>query len=367
MPDIAADPFREREGRLLSLPLRLLGGTFVFQTESRELMRLVRWAYADLPAPRLSAAAPRCVIRLAIGEGAKARSPREPTPLTMLSGPGVLCGASSSASAAIVSPQQRAGLVIVERDMLRFPYHVRYELIEFAVFTLAARVQGLIALHAACVGDGRRAVLLTGGSGAGKSTAVLHCALAGLELVSEDSLFVEPRTLLATGVANFLHIRAESLRFLSCGDAARLRRAPVIRRRSGVEKLEIDLRRGRCFRLARAPLEIAAVVHLAPQQAHGEPLLARVGSRESLRRLRESQPYAAAQPGWTAFARRIGGVPAFELRRGRHPRDTVEALRGLIAAPSPGESDRRESEAAASRRRAGPSATSARTIRDGDP
>ena len=327
--DIAADPFQERGANLQRLSLPLLGGRFEFRTASRELMQLVRRAFAGLPAHRTPAEAPRCVIRLALCGGAPAHRPDEPPPLTMLSGPGLLCGLSPAASAAMVSTEQRAGLVVVERDMLRYPYHVRYELIEFAVFTLAARVQGLMPLHAACVGSGRRAILLIGGSGAGKSTAVLHSALGGFEVVSEDSLFVAPESLRATGIANFLHVRRESLRFLSASDAALLRRSPMIRRRSGVEKLEIDLRQRR-FHLARAPLELVAVVDLTPRPAGGRPLLTRLGPRALLQRLRASQPYAASQPGWGAFARRIRSVPAFELRRGSHPRETVEALRQLL-------------------------------------
>ena len=330
VPDIAADPFQERgRAKLLRLPLQLLGGRFEFQTASRELMRLVRWAYADLPRHRLAAAVPQCAIRLVLGDTVRPLSPLEPAPLTMLSGPGLLCGAGPSSSAAIVSAAQRTALVIAERDMLRFPYHLRYELIEFAVFTLAMRVQGLMPLHAACVGSRRRGILLLGGSGAGKSTAVLQCALAGLDLVSEDSLFVAPETLLATGVANFLHVSVESLRFLSRRDAAMLRRSPMIRRRSGVEKLEIDLRQRR-FRLARTPLELVGVVDLTARQAGDGPLLTRLGAPELLRRVRASQPYAASQPGWATFARRIRALPAFELRRGRHPRDTAAALRQLL-------------------------------------
>jgi hypothetical protein len=329
MSDIAADPFQERGAKSLRLPLHLLGGRFEFQTANRELMRLVRWAYAGLPAHRISPTSPRCAIRLVLGDGSAASHRNEPAQLRMLSGPGLLCGVSPAASAAIISPEQRAALVIVERDMLRYPYHVRYELIEFAVFTLAARVQGLMPLHAACISSGRRAIMLIGGSGAGKSTAVLHCALAGLELVSEDSLFVEPESLLTTGVANFLHVRRESLRFLSAADAARLRHSPVIRRRSGIEKLEVDLRLRR-FRLASAPPEVVGVVDLTPQPAGDQSLLSRLRSRELLRRLRGSQPYAASQPGWETFVQRIRTVPAFELRRGRHPRETVEALRHLL-------------------------------------
>ena len=93
--------------------------------------------------------------------------------------------------------------MVVTPRMLRFPYHTRYELIEFAVFTLAARVQRLVALHGACVGRAGRGVLLLGPSGAGKSTVTLQCLIEGLGILSEDSVFVTPDTLLATGVSNF--------------------------------------------------------------------------------------------------------------------------------------------------------------------
>jgi len=65
----------------------------------------------------------------------------------------------------------------------------------------------------------------------------------GLDFLAEDSVLVRPDGLLATGVANFLHVRPDSLRFLEdAGNLADIRRSCVIRRRSGVEKFEIDLR-----------------------------------------------------------------------------------------------------------------------------
>ena len=331
--DIAADPFRERPHGLPRIQRQVLGGSFEFAPESPELMRLVRWAYDGLPRHRLGPAPARMAVRLVLGDRVKAeRRPRgaaEPGPFAMLSAPGLLCGAGDGATAAVMSAAQRAALIVVARELLRFPYHVRYELIELAVFTLAARVQGLMPLHAACIGRGRQGLLLIGDSGAGKSTAVLHCALRGLDLVSEDSLFVAPQSLLATGVANFLHVRRESLRFLSAADASFIGRAPIIRRRSGVRKHEIDLRQRR-FRLAPRPLEITALVSLSAASAGQESLLVPIAPREALARLRASQPYAANQPGWGSFARRLRAVPAFELRRGRHPRESVAALEGLL-------------------------------------
>lgn len=333
--DIAADPFRERPNGLLRVRRQVLGGAFEFATESPELMRLVRWAYDGLPRHRLSGPPAHMVVRLVLGGPKRPRialghgGTVEPTPFTMLSAPGLLCGANPSSTIAVMSAEQRAALVVVPRELLGFPYHVRYELIELAVFTLAARVQGLMPLHAACVGHGDRGLLLIGDSGAGKSTAVLHCALQGLGLVSEDSLFIAPESLLATGVANFLHVRRESLRFLSATDADYIRSAPIIRRRSGVRKFEVDLRQGR-FRLAPRPLAVDALVVLSARSAGGEPLLKALAPRAALALLEASQPYAAGQPGWRPFAERVRSVPAFELRRGRHPRESAAALAQLL-------------------------------------
>ena len=328
-PDISTDPFRERRREVRRATLQLLGARFVFESESAELMRLVDWAYAGLPRHTLSARVPRLAVRLVLGGSARSRNSNDPAPLAMSSGVGFLCGASPKTSMTAIYPSGRAAVVVIERELLRFPYHLRYELIEFAVFTLAARVQNLVPLHAACVGSGGRGLLLLGASGAGKSTAMLHCALAGLDMVSEDSLFVTPDTLRATGVANFLHIRRESLRFLQAREAAELRRSPTIRRRSGVEKLEIDLRQPR-FRLASRPVELVGVVELCPRRAGAGASLAALRAHQLLARLRDSQPYARGLRSWPVFSRAVRRLPAFELRRGRHPNETVEVLQQLL-------------------------------------
>ena len=336
-PDISTDPFRERQRGVRRATLQLLGARLVFESESAQLMRLVEWAYAGLPRHALSAPVPRLAVRLVLGGNAGSRKADAPAPLATSSGVGFLCGASPKTSMAAIYPSGRAALVIVDRALLRFPYHVRYELIEFAVFTLAARAQNLMPLHAACVGSDGRGLLLLGASGAGKSTAMLHCALAGLDLLSEDSLFVTADTLRATGVANFLHIRRESLRFLPARQAAELRRSPTIRRRSGVEKLEIDLRQP-LFRLAPRPVELVGVVELRPRGSGAGASLSALGSRQLLARLRDTQPYAASFRSWRMFSRAVRRLPAFELSRGRHPNETVEVLQQLLRDTSPGRS-----------------------------
>lgn len=247
-----------------------------------------------------------------------------------MSGGGFVGGASWPSSLVMVAPPERSALVSVSADMQPFAYHTRYELIEFAVLTLATRVQSLVPLHAACVGRSGRGLLLSGPSGSGKSTVALQCLLQGLEFVAEDGVFVEPHSMLATGLANFLHVRPDSLQWVErAQDAAMIRKSPVIKRRSGVKKFEVDLRHAR-YRLARAPVKLAGVVFLSAQTAIRGPLLMQLSKAELLRRLAADQVYAAHQPGWAAFRRRISRLDAFELRRGRHPLEAVAALHEVL-------------------------------------
>jgi hypothetical protein len=330
IPELYADPFEERSAVRKHRDIHVLGARVRFESNSEDLLRLVDSAYAGLPRHKLSRVAPRLRVRLVLTYPERKRARVEPAPLQMMSGGGLLAGAAESSSFVVVSPHERGALVVVTPRMLRFPYHTRYELIEFAVFTLAARVQRLVALHGACVGRAGRGVLLLGPSGAGKSTVTLQCLIDGLGILSEDSVFVTPDTLLATGVSNFLHVRADSLRWIAQGrTVAKIRKSPVIRRRTGVSKYEIDLRRGE-HALAERPLRIVAIVFLSARPAAGRPLLKRLLPAQALPMLVREQAYAANQPPWALFTRSVTRVPFFELRRGHHPSESVAALRELM-------------------------------------
>jgi hypothetical protein len=331
VPDLSADPFGERLRMITREHLQLLGGRFEFESNSPQLLRLVDSAYSGLPRHRFSALPPRLRVRLLLRPNVQPRLHRrtEPPPVSMLCGPGYLGGATDASNFVVMSPSERSALVVLSRQMLGFPYHARYEFIEFAVFTLASRCQGLASLHAACVGRAGRGILLMGPSGSGKSTVTLHCLLRGCDILSEDGVFVAPDTLLATGVANFLHVRSNSLRWLGARDAASIRKSPVIRRRSGVSKFEVDLRRGD-YGLAASPLKITAVVFLSPQSAGHASLLKPLSKSDLLARLTAAQAYAANQPKWAAFCKSVSGLKAFELRRGNHPLEAAETLSALL-------------------------------------
>lgn len=324
-----SDPFNE-QSRQAALGVCLLGGRFEFETESPELRRLVEWAYARLPQHRASSHAPRFVIKLRLDERRRGQGNGAAPPLDLLCGGGLLAGVAPGSAFAVMAPDSRSAIINVSRAALRSPHYVRYELIEFAVFTLASRALGLVPLHAGCVGARGRGLLLIGDSGAGKSTLTLQCALAGLHLLSEDSVLVAPRSLRATGVPNFAHLCRDGLRFLPASVASKVRRSPTIRRRSGAIKLEIDLRDSP-FSCAEPPLRLASAVFLSTRPAVGGGLLVPLSAREAASRLRATQSYGAAQPGWELFSRHMTARPAFELLRAAHPADAVRTLQQLLA------------------------------------
>lgn len=323
-----ADPFGERAPLVLSRRYTLLGAHFEFRSDSPELLALVDEAYRDLPAHDLGG--PQLQVELRLAEGNADFDDELPPPPRMLGGAGLVGAAVDAHNVVLVMPQAGRAVVQLSRAMLAFTYHARYELIELAVFQLAARSQGLVALHAGCVGLGSTGALLMGVSGAGKSTLSLHAALQGLDFLTEDGSFVEPRRGLLTGVSNFLHLRFDAVTWMD--DAALRSRAEtsaVIRRRSGVEKYELDLRTG-WARLAAQPLRLRHLVFASAEPALGAELLQPLATAELVARLHDDQAYAMGQPGWDMFVQECGHLHGWVLRRGAHPALGASALRRLL-------------------------------------
>ncbi|AVQ06751.1 TPA: serine kinase [Xanthomonas vasicola pv. zeae] len=326
---VAADPFGEQRPRCLTVRRQILGALFHFQSDSEALLALVDTAYAGLPAHRLPGA-PEFHVTLDLLPRAPGSIGAEPPPVRTHASGGLLCGVMDACNYLMLSVPQHRAMLVVSEDMLAHAYHVRYELIEFAVFLLAARGIGLVPLHGACVGQRGRGVLLLGASGAGKSTLALHSLLHGLDFIAEDGVFVAPDSLLTTGVANFLHLRAEALGLVDAQTHAWISASPVIRRRSGVEKYEVDIRHGRAH-LAAKPMQLHAVVMLSrtPASVLAQRLVA-VPTKQVAASLAHDQPYAAGQPGWQRFVEQVQRIGMFTLHRGTHPQASVDALLQLL-------------------------------------
>lgn len=326
-----ADPFGEDRPLPFERRFRLLGADFRFRSADAGLLRQVVRAYAGLPRHRLAPRAPTIELRLLHATDDPAVRWSEPPEPRLRAGPGFLCGIVDAGNWIVLSPEARAGAVSLSPRMLRLPYHARHDLLDLAVYTLAARVLRLAGLHAACVARGRRAVLLMGASGAGKTTLSLHAQFNGLQFLCEDSAFVCPRTGCVSGLGSYVHVRADGAAFLSRAQVAALRQhGSLIRRRSGVRKLEVDMRALGAPLVPSAP-RLAALVYLAGGKRRTAARLRPLGFAEGLARLQRLQPYAAAQPEWSEFARLARRLPHWELQLGAHPGDAIGKLRSLLA------------------------------------
>jgi hypothetical protein len=332
--DLQHDPFGERGergGRRLRWSARVLGAKFEFTSNSRALLQVAQDAFAGVPQHRWPRAA-RPTLRISLThlrDRGAADWVKPPKPV-LSSGPGVLCAHVDARNFMIVNEGAAHALIQVTDSMLRHRDLVRYELIEFAAITLATRAQELVSLHAGCVGSDGRGVLLLGGSGSGKSTLALHAALEGLDFLAEDSVFVQPRTLRATGLSAFVHAREDALDLITDRAARRtVHRAPRIQRRSGVRKCEIDLRRGMA-RLAPVPLRIVTTVVLSARPERGAATLVPLTTAQLRRVLRAEQAFAVDRPGWSQFERQVLQAGGFRLRR-VPPADGVSSLRALLS------------------------------------
>jgi hypothetical protein len=333
MTSTASDPFGEHAPTRLRARLDVLGAAFTVESSDPAALDLAVAAFGGLPRHRLGNERHRLHVRLVLTERRPAWKRRaDPPRPTLTSGNGLLCATIDAGNFAIVDVAMSRALVALSPAMLRYPYHARYELIELAMVTLASRAQPLVPLHAACIGVRGAGLLLMGASGAGKSTLALHAFASGMQLLSEDSAFVAMDGLRVTGVPNYLHVRPDALGSLEDGELrAQIRRSPMIRRRSGARKHEVDLRR-LPGKLATALLRVAATVFLSTRSAAGQDPLVPLERRALLARLRREQPYAAGLANWREFERRIATVPAYELRRTEHPDVAVQRLRSLLAA-----------------------------------
>lgn len=328
-PRQIADPFGEHTPLALSRSHVVMGACVDFLSDSPGLLALADAAYAGLPTQGFEG--PALAVELRLSSDAPAFT-GEPPAARMVGGAGLLGAALDASHLALVHPPTGRAIVQASPALLGWPYHLRYELIEFAVFTLVARTRGLAALHAGGVGLRGRGALLMGSSGAGKSTLALQSLALGLDVLTEDAAFVDPHALTAYGVPNFLHLRCDDPGMLD--DAAllaRLRASPVIQRRSGVRKFELDLRQAGGHTTA-GPLRLEHLVFASPEPASPAGLLQPLSPAETLARLHISQPYAAGQPGWARLVSGCARLHGWELRRGRHPGDGAQALRDLLMA-----------------------------------
>lgn len=226
--------------------------------------------------------------------------------------------ASGGVLAAVRLPERHAIVFVPEQaldDGAWFTTHVNGHGL------MAASQQWRVPVHAAAVSHGTRTLLLSGASGAGKSTMAYACVVAGFDLLAEDAVFVDlsgaqPRL---WAHSPQLWMAADTVRFFP-----ELAGRPVVERPNGKRRIRVP---------APAPILTTAgdVVTVLLGRGGGEPSLHPIDAKivgDLLERddTEGFDQYPDARPAVVAWMRTL---PAYRLDAGADPAAAAHLLREL--------------------------------------
>lgn len=225
----------------------------------------------------------------------------------------------------ITALDRRAGSVVGRRESAATlaPHELAKPFAEILALLLLDR--GATTVHAAMVARDGAGALIAGPRGAGKSTASLACAAAGMQWLGDDHVALAEMpdgTLLAHSLYSVARIEpahVERHPELSCG------LAPLA---ATGEKSLLFLTEAAEVRIARTAVPRTIVVPTAGD-ARRPVGLARLSSAAALRVLAPSSLLGVIGGGAVGFARLAGlaeRVPCFEARHGGVPRRMAELV-----------------------------------------
>lgn len=189
---------------------------------------------------------------------------------------------------------------------------------------------GRLMTHAGAVGRDGRGVLLVGRGGSGKSTLALSCALAGMEIVADDYVLLDPDSFTAHAMQSTAKLTEDSAQRLGVPiDAAGFE--PTL---EGPAKALIDLPGLAAGRMKRQ-LEIAAVIAPAVPTLSdsAEPTVHRISAAEALRAVAPSTIVQAGFGGrgsLATLAELVRRVPGYALELSPDPAANAAAIDRLV-------------------------------------
>jgi hypothetical protein len=215
---------------------------------------------------------------------------------------------------------------------------------------MAAR--GRLMTHAGAVGRAGRGVLLVGRGGSGKSTLALSCALAGMEIVADDYVLLEPDSLTAHAMQSTAKLTEDSAARLGI-PASALDPAGFEPTLEGPTKALVDIRSLAPGTLRRR-LEVSAVLapatptltsrfvahtaykrEVSPGEGSVDPVLRSIPAAEALRAV---APSTIVQAGFgdgsgslATLADLVRRVPSYALELSTDPTANAAAVDRLVA------------------------------------
>jgi hypothetical protein len=236
------------------------------------------------------------------------------------SGMGVLSAAEPAEGSAVLNLRDAAGLLQGERAVP----------LRDALQLLLGEGERWLA-HAGAAGREGTGALLVGASGSGKSTLALSCAMAGMEVISDDYVVLEMGS---PPIAHALQSTAK----LSADSAARLGLSDDVIDAPGFEptlegpaKAVVDIRS-----LSAAPMrrELAVRALIAPALSDlTRPALERIAPARGMQALAPStviQARAGEPSLLAAMGRLVREVPSYALRLGPDPSANAAAVAEVV-------------------------------------
>jgi hypothetical protein len=253
------------------------------------------------------------------------------------------CVLAAASSRGITAALPTAGVAVFHLpDSTAIPASERAAPMREALQLLMA-ARGRLMTHAGAVGRDGRGVLLVGRGGSGKSTLALSCALAGMEIVGDDYVLLEPDSLTAHAMQSTAKLTEDSAVRLGIPtdviDAAGFE--PTL---EGPAKALVDIRRLTSAALKRR-LEISAIVapalrphgpaHIAVACGLGEvgASMWPVSAAEGLRAVAPSTIVQAGFGGGGSLATLadlVRRAPSFALELNPDPAANAAAVNRLV-------------------------------------
>lgn len=196
-------------GHAIDIPV--LGLVTRFNTNSRDVLALIVdafGAWSRLPPQFAETAAPRATVSVIVREGSEHTVGR--SPITHSCPDALQVVARSSMSVGISDPLRSAATAHVTSELVADRDHFRDEMLQAITLALVSSYDRHF-LHAAAIASGNRAILLAAPSGTGKSTLAYLAQRSGLDVMSEDRVWIQQSPALRVwGWPVRLHLRPES-------------------------------------------------------------------------------------------------------------------------------------------------------------
>jgi hypothetical protein len=261
------------------------------------------------------------------------------------------CVLAAAGSRALTAAEPEAGVAVFHLpDAAAVPASERAAPMREAL-QLLMTARGKLMTHAGAVGRDGRGVLLVGRGGSGKSTLALSCALAGMEIVADDYVLLEPGSLVAHAMQSTAKLTEDSAERLGV-PAPAIDPAGFEPTLEGPAKALADIRTIAPGQM-RPRLAIGAIVapvlpsltsplfaytaikgEVSASDGGMEPVPIRISAAEGLRAVAPSTIVQGGFGGGDSLARLadlVRRVPSYALELGPDPGANAAAVDRLVA------------------------------------